>query len=112
MSVQIIEDEERGVLIARLEGRLDAASSPLVEQKITSFIDAGHRKLLLSFEQVDYLSSAGMRVLLTLSKKLQSLKGKMVLACVKADVMEVVRMAGFDRILEIRNTEREALSAL
>jgi anti-sigma B factor antagonist/stage II sporulation protein AA (anti-sigma F factor antagonist) len=110
LATQITENGE--VLMVRLEERLDAASSPMVERKINTFIEAGHRKLLLNFASVGYLSSAGMRVLLTLSKKLHGLQGKMVICEVKEEVMEVVRMAGFDRILDILPNEMEALRAL
>ncbi len=112
MTVEIAEEEQGDVMILRIDGRLDAASSPLVEQKITTHIESGKKKLVMNFERVEYISSAGLRLLLSVGKKLVADGGKMVVCSVADDVMEVVQMAGFDRVLEIHNTEKEATSAL
>ncbi len=109
MTVDVTEREENGVLVLRVDGRLDATSSPLVEKRVSSFIESGHKQLVLNFEHVEFLSSAGLRTLLSLTKKLKSLHGKMVIAAVNDEVMEVIRMAGFDHILEISAKESEAL---
>src|SRR5262245_56908631 len=80
--------EEKGdVIVVRLQGRLDAASSPQLEKKISSIIEAGHFKLILNFAGVDYLSSAGMRLMLSISKKLKHLEGKVVMCCLNEVVM-------------------------
>lgn len=109
MTFEVSERQERDVMVLHMDGRLDAATSPLIERKVDAFIEAGQRKFILNFEQVDYLSSAGMRFLLSVTKKLDQLEGKMVLASVSPEVMEVMRMAGFDRLLHICHTEPEAL---
>ncbi len=107
-----IEVEERGnVMLIKVKGRLDAVTSPQLETKLSAIVDAGHQRLLLSFSGVDYLSSAGMRLLLAISKKLQGLEGKLVVCEVAEGVMEVINMAGFHRILTITDTEAQALEA-
>lgn len=111
MSVQVSEDQEDGILILRIGGRLDAASSPLLERQVNTYIDSGNMKLLLNFEHVEYLSSAGMRLLLSVGKKLKSKAGKMVIAAVSSEVMDVIKMAGFDHILNISPTEADAKHA-
>lgn len=97
------------VIILRLEGRIDAATAPILDRKISSLIDEKHNQLALDFSQVDYLSSAGMRVLLAMSKKMHLKQGVFVLFSVSTEVEEVLKMAGFDRILRIFPTEKEAL---
>lgn len=112
MTVEVTENQEGEIFVLHLDGRLDAASSPILERKIGAIIDGGTRKLLLCFEGVDYLSSAGMRLLLTTGKRLGVEGGKMAVCAVKTDVMEVIKMAGFDRVLRLYKTEKEALAAL
>lgn len=107
LRIELEEIEHRVIL--RIEGRLDAASAPLLERKINSLIDEDHFHLILDFSRVDYLSSAGMRVLLSMSKKLKVKKGVFILFSVTEDVNEVIKMAGFDKILHICSTEKEAL---
>jgi anti-anti-sigma factor len=103
--------EEKGdIVIIRVTGRLDAASSPQLEKKIHSIIDTGHFKLILNLADVEYLSSAGMRLMLSLSKKLKNLEGKVVACHINDEVMEVIKMAGFNQVLEIYPTEEECFS--
>jgi anti-sigma B factor antagonist/stage II sporulation protein AA (anti-sigma F factor antagonist) len=107
LRIELEEIEHRVIL--RLDGRLDASSAPILERKIASLIDEDHFYLILDFSRVDYLSSAGMRVLLSATKKLKSKKGNLILFSLVEDVEEVVKMAGFDKILHICPSEKEAL---
>jgi len=96
-------------IVLRLEGRIDAATSPLLERQMERLIQEKHHHLLLDLNQVDYLSSAGLRLLLSMSKKLQSLKGFLILFSLAAEVEEIVKMAGFDRVLLLFANEKDAL---
>jgi anti-anti-sigma factor len=103
--------EEKGdVVVVRVQGRLDAASSPQLEKKLNSIIDSGHFKLILNLAGVDYLSSAGMRLILSIYKKLKSLEGKVVACNLSEDVMDVIKMAGFHQVLELYPSEEESLT--
>lgn len=105
--------EEKGeVVVVRLKGRLDAASSPQVEKKINAIIESGHFKLLLNLAGVDYLSSAGMRLMLSVSKKLKHLEGKVVACNLSDEVLEVIKMAGFNQVLELYPSEEEGFNHL
>lgn len=107
--VSIKEETKGDVLILRLKGRLDAISSPTAEREVFDHINGGQHKLLVDLSGADYLSSAGMRMLLSVTKKLKSLSGKLVLFAVSNNVMDILKMSGFDRILEISQTEEDGL---
>lgn len=107
LRIELEEIEHRVIL--RVDGRLDAPSAPILERKIDSLIDEHHYHLILDFSRVDYLSSAGMRVLLSTTKKVKSKKGDLILFSVSDDVGEVIKMAGFDKILHICSSEKDAL---
>lgn len=109
LGLRIELEEIEGRVILRLDGRLDAAGAPMLERKLSSLIEEGRIKLLLDFSKVDYLSSAGMRTLLSASKKVKAEKGLMVLFAVDEEVGEIIKMAGFERILHICSSEQEAL---
>ena len=105
-----IKNELRGdVLILRMIGRLDAISSPTAEGRVFDFINNGQNKLLFDFTAVDYLSSAGMRMLLSVTKKLKSLSGHLVIYGLTSNVMDLLKMSGFDHVLEIVHTEEDGL---
>jgi anti-anti-sigma factor len=107
--VSIKEEAQGDVLILRMSGRLDAVSSPIAERKVFDYINNGQHKLLLDFSGIDYLSSAGMRMLLSVTKKLKTLSGKLVLFSVTTNVMDVLKMSGFDHVLEMTQTEEDGL---
>lgn len=107
--VSITEEAKGDILILRISGRLDAVSSPVAEKTVFDYIHKGQQKLLVDFSGVDYLSSAGMRMLLSVTKKLKTLSGKLVLCRVTLNVMDVLKMSGFDHVLEIAMTEEDGL---
>jgi anti-anti-sigma factor len=105
-----IEKETRGsILILRIKGRLDTITSPAAERQIFDFIGTGQHHLLLDFKEMNYLSSAGMRMLLSTAKKLKALSGKLVLCSLTENVGDILRMSGFDHVLAITKSEEEAL---
>ena len=105
--VDVIEEKKGDILILRMRGRLDAVSSPSAEKKVFDSINAGQEKLLLDLSGISYLSSAGMRMLLSTTKKLKSLSGRLVVCNVTSNVMDVLKMSGFDHVLEISSTEED-----
>jgi anti-anti-sigma factor len=96
-------------MIVRIDGRIDASSSSILERKLHALIEEDHNYLLLDFSKVNYLSSAGLRVLLSTAKQLKAKKGFLVIFSVLDEVEEIIKMAGFDRILTILPAEKEAL---
>lgn len=110
--VEVIEEDKGEVLVLRIKGRLDAVSSPVTEKKVSDIIDDGKLKIAMDFAGVDYLSSAGMRMLLATTKKLKTLSGQLVVCAVKDNVMDVLKMSGFDHVLQLAQSEEEALQQL
>jgi len=107
--ISITSESKGDVLILRFNGRLDAISSPTAESKVFDYVNNGQYKLLFDVREMDYLSSAGMRMLLSVTKKLRSLSGKLVLFAVTSSVMDILKMSGFDHVLEIVQTEEDGL---
>ena len=105
-----IETEEiEGKIILRLDGRLDAASSSILDRKIHQLMEESRKQLALDFTRIDYLSSSGMRVLLAATKRLKAAKGCLILFSLSPEVAELISLAGFDKILHTCSTEKEAL---
>lgn len=86
-------------LTLAIQGRIDTTTAPQLEAELRSDID-GVTALYLDFTGVEYISSAGLRVLLS-AQKLMSRQGKMVLSHVNESVMEVFEVTGFSDILTI-----------
>ena len=93
-----IKRNEQGLTI-EVVGRLDTITAPVLEQRIGENI-SGVSNLILDFKGLEYISSAGLRVLLGTQKKIQK-QGSMKIINVCEDVMEVFEMTGFADILTI-----------
>lgn len=106
----IVVEEVGPVRIVRIDGRLDASSTPIVENKIKMLLEVAD-KIIIDFRDVDYLSSAGLRLLLSATKKLKAKDGMLAFFGFSDDVLEIIQMAGFERILNIFSNEKEALKA-
>lgn len=86
-------------LAVALEGRLDTTTSPKLEEDLRSSIE-GIASLEFDLEKLEYISSAGLRVLLAM-QKIMNKQGRMLLRNVNESVMEVFEVTGFADILSI-----------
>ena len=86
-------------LTLTLSGRLDTNSSPALEAELKQSV-GGVKELIFDFSDVEYISSAGLRVLLA-AQKVMNRQGSMKLIGVNDDVMEVFEITGFSDILTI-----------
>ena len=97
--MEINTTKDGSLMKIALVGRLDTATAPSLEAEIMGNIE-GVTNLKFDFEKLDYLSSAGLRVLLA-SQKQMNKQGSMVIANVNETIMEVFEVTGFIDILTI-----------
>lgn len=112
LGMNISLDERPKCTLIHLAGRLDARTTPQVEKEILSLLEKGKIRLLVDFSKTNYVSSAGLRLLLSATKKIKARGGRLLFCAITDDVMEIIKMAGFDKILEIYPTESEAIKSL
>jgi anti-sigma B factor antagonist len=86
-------------LVVTLEGRLDTTTSPQLEEQLRASMD-GIKDLTFDFKDLAYISSAGLRVLLS-AQKIMNKQGSMKICNVNADIMEIFDVTGFVDILDI-----------
>ena len=97
MTTEIIKNDEQTII--NIAGRIDTITAPTLENEINQVI-TDTTNLVLGFKDVEYVSSAGLRVLLGTQKKMQGI-GSMKLTNVNEEVMDVLEMTGFADILVI-----------
>lgn len=95
----INKNAEGSTLTISIEGRLDTMTSPQLEAELKQSID-GVQKLIFDFSRVEYVSSAGLRVLLA-AQKTMNRQGSMKLIGVSDEIMEVFEITGFSDILTL-----------
>ena len=96
----ILKKQEGTTLTIALEGRLDTSTSPQLENELRTALD-GIDKLYFDLDKLDYISSAGLRVLLS-AQKTMTKRGEMVVLNVKPEIMEIFDVTGFVDILTIQ----------
>ncbi len=96
----ITKKTENELLTMELDGRLDTNTAPSLEREINNSITEEMKKLVLDFKQLQYISSAGLRVLLATQKKM-SKQGCMVIKNVNEMIMDVFHVTGFIDILTV-----------
>ena len=97
MTIEIKRNADETTI--KLVGRLDTTTAPALDKTINEDI-AGTKNLVLDVKELEYISSAGLRVLLGAQKKMQKI-GSMKVTNVREEVMEVFEMTGFADILVI-----------
>ena len=103
---------ERDITVVALAGSLDSNTSPEAQQALDGILAGGGRKLVIDFTALDYISSAGLRVLLGTAKRLIGAGGALRLFGLNETVREVFQISGFSTILAVFATEAEALKGL
>ena len=99
--MEIIETKQDEILIFKLKGRLDSKTSPDFEKKIFDAIEDGANSMIVDFEELDYISSAGLRVVLKTTKNLKRSDGRFVLCSMKDYVKEVFEVRAFGPLIPI-----------
>lgn len=110
--MDIVEEKNQTISIFRINGRLDSNTSQGFEQKLFGAISDGTKKMVIDFKDIDYISSAGLRVILKATKALAREEGRIMLCDMQDYVKEVFEIAGFDAILPIVPTLNEALETI
>ncbi|HWX27442.1 MAG TPA: STAS domain-containing protein [Steroidobacteraceae bacterium] len=103
--------EENDILTVRLEGSLDGKTAPEAREQLQRFL-AANSKLILDLSNVDYLSSAGLRLLLVLYRELTARKGKLALLGVSEDIRTVMSHTGFLSFFTLVESAVEAVQAV
>lgn len=103
---------EGNAIVVSISGRLDAVTAPEYEKRIREMIDSGNNFFVVDFEQLDYISSAGLRALLLMAKLLKEKEGKVCFANVKGNVRSVFDMSGFSGLFKMENSVAEALASI
>jgi anti-sigma B factor antagonist len=109
--MKIQDHKKAAIVVFEVEGRLDSVTSNELEKKLISHLQSGEKNLLIDFAGLDYISSAGLRVLLIAAKKAKTAGGRVVLANLVSNVKEVFDIAGFTSIFPIFQSQDEALAA-
>ena len=94
--------EQNGGMVATFEGRLDTPAAVKVQQEMAPLMENADKEILLDCEKLEYISSSGLRLFLSLRKETAAKGGKVIVENINEDVKKVFMMTGFFNLFEIR----------
>ena len=93
--MQIAETRENGAVVVAPTGRVDSTTSDQLERHLSALVASGERRIVVDFSHVEYISSAGLRVMLVLAKRMKDARGAVALCAMGDPVRHVFELAGF-----------------
>jgi len=112
MDIDIKWGRKGGIVIAMLVGRFSGANADLFERMLDNGVDPSDQALILDFEHVTFLSSAGLRVALTIAKKFSEPEKKYAICALQEGVRDIVEVSGFDKIIPVYASQAAAVEAM
>lgn len=101
-----------GTTIITLPKRFDIDSVPFIENELRQIVVKDPKRLLFDFSKTDYISSAGMRLLISLLRTIRENGGTLALSSLCRQVMYIFEISGFDKIFTIYETREKALKKM
>ena len=101
--MEIKNSDQNGTRLIQIIGKLDTNTAQEADKTINQLIDDGNHKLKIDFSELLYISSAGLRIMLSVSKKLKQLSGNLTLCGMNETVKEVFEISGFTMIFNIED---------
>ncbi|MCX8070227.1 MAG: STAS domain-containing protein [Thermodesulfovibrionales bacterium] len=104
-------NKEGDFLVISISGRIDAVTSTELEKALIAKLEVGEMKLIADMKDVEYISSAGLRVFLLIAKKLNTQKGKLVFFNLQKMIEDVFKVSGFYSLFGIFKSKEEAIKS-
>jgi anti-sigma B factor antagonist len=95
--------EENGGLVATVVGRLDTPTAVKAQQEISPLLENADKQIVLDCSQLEYISSSGLRLFLTIRKETAAKGGKVIIEKINDEIKKVFMMTGFFNLFEIRD---------
>ncbi len=110
--MEITINDQPQALIVSATGNIDASTAPQLEKAIRDFVTKPEKPLVLNLDKLDYVSSAGLRVVLLSAKQLKAKGQELILSGLHGGVKDVFELSGFYSIFKIFESPEDALAAL
>jgi anti-anti-sigma factor len=110
--MEITHKEESDILSIAIKGRLDGLDVSNAERSINELLERSSDRLLFDFSELEYLSSGGLRVILSAAKEIKRRKGRIVLCAMQGYVKEIFEISGFTSLIPIKDTVESGIAEL
>lgn len=105
------EERAGSVTVLQVKGRIDSTSAPVLGERLTAMLGAAPARVVVDFSHLEYISSAGFRILLLAAKRADQTTGRIVLCGVSGKVRQLFDLGGFLDLFTIASTREEGIAA-
>lgn len=106
------EQYPQGIWLVGARGRLDQSLTPQLHDRLLNLLDNGRYRIMVDLSGVTYINSGGLRCLVSAWRKARAEEGDVVLFGLNGRILDVFKMAGFDKVFHIVATSLEAQAVL
>jgi anti-anti-sigma factor len=110
--MEVNAERAGATLIAKTGGRVDGTNATEFQDALKDVIASDDQAVILDFEELSYISSAGLRVILLTAKDMRTANVKFAVCSLSQSVRDVFTISGFDQIIDIHDDQQTALSAV
>jgi anti-anti-sigma factor len=110
--MQIADARVNGIVAVAPAGRIDSSTAPVLEQHLLGLLAGGERRIVVDFSGVDYISSAGLRVMLVLARRVRDANGQLGLCAMGDAVRQVFQLAGFLPLFTVQDSRAAAVQQI
>jgi len=107
--MEIVETREQGAVVIAPVGRVDSTTADRLERHLSKLVADGERRVVVDFSRVEYISSAGLRVMLALAKRMKDVRGAVALCAMGEPVRHVFELAGFMPLFAVDGSREAAV---
>lgn len=112
MDIKILTREAKKGYLVEVQGEIDVYTSPKVKEIINELIDKGNYNLMINLEEVRYIDSTGLGVLIGALKRVREHNGNITLICTNPQIKKIFNITGLVKIFGIYKSEEEAAAGL
>lgn len=111
LSMDIKQESEGSIVILALNGRLDTLNHSILENEMDVLFEKMQKEIILDCQNLDYVSSSGLRILLKALNQVKTLQGRFSICSLQPQIIKVFKISGFDHLFEIFPGRNEAIAS-
>ena len=112
MDLKIDIGEKNGVVLLKLDGEVDVYTAPKLKSRLVDLVDQGKFKIVVDLEEVDFMDSSGLGVLVGGLKRVRSHDGAIALVCTQENILKIFRITGLVKVFPIFENQDQAVQSI
>lgn len=112
MDLKIEVEEKNGAVLLKLNGEVDVYTAPKLKGRLVDLVDQGKFKIVVDLEEVDFMDSSGLGVLVGGLKRVRSHEGAIALVCTQENILKIFRITGLVKVFPIFENQDQAVQSV